>query len=82
MKVKNVGKKIIGNREFYLLPGEEMEVVGDEEWVKMYMDYGNLKEIEDPKPESAPEAESASEAEATAENQEVKKSTTKKTATK
>lgn len=74
MKIKNVGKKIIGNNEFYLLPGETMEVAGTEEWVKMYIGYGNLKEVEEPKSESVPEVE------ATAESQEAKKTTAKKAA--
>lgn len=74
MKIKNVGKKIIGNNKFYLLPGETIEVAGTEEWVKMYIGYGNLKEVEEPKSESVPEVE------ATAEAQEAKKTTAKKAA--
>lgn len=74
MKIKNVGKKIIGNNEFYLLPGETIEVAGTEEWVKMYIGYGNLKEVEEPKSESVPEVE------VTAEAQEAKKTTAKKAA--
>ena len=59
MKVKNIGKKIIGNKDFHLLPGEEMEVSGDEAWVKMYMAYGNLSQGEGPGPQALPaEAES------------------------
>ena len=54
MKVKNIGKKIIGNKDFYLLPGEEMEVSGDEAWVKMYMAYGNLSQVEGPGPQAIP----------------------------
>lgn len=80
MKIKNVGKKIIGNNEFYLLPGETIEVAGTEEWVKMYIGYGNLKEVEEPKSESVPEVEAAPEVEATAEAQEAKKTTAKKAA--
>ena len=34
MKVKNVSKKIIGNSQFRLLPGDTMLVTGKEAWVK------------------------------------------------
>ena len=86
MKIKNVGKKIIGNKDFHLLPGEVMEVTGTEEWVKMYIGYGNLEEVAEPKAESVPEVETAPEvettpeAEAVVEAQEVKKNTAKKAA--
>lgn len=80
MKIKNVGKKIIGNKDFHLLPGEVMEVTGTEEWVKMYIGYGNLEEVAEPKAESVPEVEATPETESTAEVQEAKKTTAKKAA--
>lgn len=47
MKVKNVSKKVIGNRSFRLLPGESMLVTGDEVWVKNYLDNKKLEIIAD-----------------------------------
>ena len=55
MIIKNVGKKIIGNQTFRLLPGKTMEVKGDELWVKDYMREGKLEEV---KPVKEPEPES------------------------
>ena len=54
MIIKNVGKKIIGNQTFRLLPGKTMEVKGDELWVKDYMREGKLEEV---KPVKKPEPE-------------------------
>lgn len=45
MKIKNVSKKIIGNQDFRLLPGETMEVAGDELWVKDYLAEKKLKAV-------------------------------------
>ncbi len=44
-KIKNVSKKIIGNQNFRLLPGETMEVQGDELWVKSYLEDKKLEVI-------------------------------------
>lgn len=44
MRIKNVSKKVIGNQEFRLLPGESMDVKGDELWVQMYLAEGKLTE--------------------------------------
>ena len=63
MIIKNVGKKIIGNQTFRLLPGKAMEVKGDELWVKDYMREGKLEEVkpvkklEPEKPEETKEPE-------------------------
>ena len=45
MKIENVSKKIIGNQDFRLLPGETMEVAGDELWVKDYLAEKKLKAV-------------------------------------
>ena len=45
MKIENVSKKIIGNQDFRLLPGETMEVAGDELWVKDYHAEKKLKAV-------------------------------------
>lgn len=46
MRVKNVSRKVIGNQEFRLLPGESMEVERDALWVQMYLSEGKLIEVE------------------------------------
>lgn len=43
--IKNVSRKVIGNKEFMLLPGETMEVTGTELWVKMYLAAGLVVEV-------------------------------------
>ena len=45
MKVRNISKKIIGNQSFRLLPGETMEVQGDELWVRDYTAEKKLETI-------------------------------------
>ena len=46
--IKNVSKKVIGNKEFMLLPGGTMEVTGTELWVKMYLAAGVVVEVTAP----------------------------------
>lgn len=46
MRVKNVSKKVIGNQSFRILPGESMDVNGNELWVQMYLADGKLTEEE------------------------------------
>ena len=43
--IKNVSRKVIGNKEFMLLPGGTMEVTGTELWVKMYLAAGVVVEV-------------------------------------
>lgn len=45
MRIKNISKKVIGNEKFQMLPGSEMEVVGDETWVKDYLNWKKLEVI-------------------------------------
>ena len=46
--IKNVSRKVIGNKEFMLLPGGTMEVTGTELWVKMYLAAGVVVEVTAP----------------------------------
>ena len=46
--IKNVSRKVIGNKEFMLLPGGTMEVTGTELWVKMYLAAGVVEEVTAP----------------------------------
>lgn len=57
MKVKNVSKKIIGNSQFRLLPGDTMLVTGKEAWVKNYLSEESIVEIKESAPESVESAE-------------------------
>ena len=41
----NVSRKVIGNKEFMLLPGGTMEVTGTELWVKMYLAAGVVVDV-------------------------------------
>lgn len=43
--IKNVSRKVIGNKEFMLLPGGTMEVTGTELWVKMYLAAGVVVDV-------------------------------------
>ena len=52
MKVKNVSKKIIGNSQFRLLPGDTMLVTGKEAWVKNYLSEKSIVEEKESAPES------------------------------
>ena len=52
MKVKNVSKKIIGNSQFRLLPGDTMLVTGKEAWVKNYLSEKSIVEVKESVPES------------------------------
>lgn len=45
MIVKNVGKSVIGNENFMLLPEGTQEVTGKEAWVKRNIAAGKLKEV-------------------------------------
>ena len=47
MKVKNVSKKIIGNSQFRLLPGDTMLVTGKEAWVKNYLSEESIVEVKE-----------------------------------
>lgn len=53
MKIKNVSKKVIGNERFQLLPGGEMEVVGNEAWVNDYLNWKKLEVIAQDSPMQA-----------------------------
>lgn len=57
MKVKNVSKKIIGNSQFRLLPGDTMLVTGKEAWVKNYLSEESIVEVKESAPESVESAE-------------------------
>lgn len=57
MKVKNVSKKIIGNSQFRLLPGDTMLVTGKEAWVKNYLSEDSIVEVKESAPESVESAE-------------------------
>lgn len=57
MKVKNVSKKIIGNSQFRLLPGDTMLVTGKEAWVKNYLSEKSIVEVKESAPESVEPAE-------------------------
>ena len=57
MKVKNVSKKIIGNSQFRLLPGDTMLVTGKEAWVKNYLSEESIGEVKESAPESVESAE-------------------------
>ena len=57
MKVKNVSKKIIGNSQFRLLPGDTMLVTGKEAWVKSYLSEESIVEVKESAPESVESAE-------------------------
>ena len=46
--IKNVSRKVIGNKEFMLLPGGTIEVTGTELWVKMYLAAGVVEEVTAP----------------------------------
>ena len=45
MKVKNVSKKIIGNSQFRLLPGDTMEVTVKEAWVRDYLAEKSIEKV-------------------------------------
>ena len=53
--VKNVSRKVIGNANFRLLPGETLKVSENELWVQMYLADGKLQEVKTE--EQATEAE-------------------------
>lgn len=57
MKVKNVSKKIIGNSQFRLLPGDTMLVTGKEAWVKNYLSEESIVEVKESAPESVESGE-------------------------
>ena len=57
MKVKNVSKKIIGNSQFRLLPGDTTLVTGKEAWVKNYLSEESIVEVKESAPESVESAE-------------------------
>ena len=57
MKVTNVSKKIIGNSQFRLLPGDTMLVTGKEAWVKNYLSEESIVEVKESAPESVESAE-------------------------
>ncbi|MGL5433802.1 MAG: hypothetical protein ACRDBO_00195 [Lachnospiraceae bacterium] len=62
MRIKNISKKVIGNEKFQLLPGVEMDVVGNEAWVKNYLGRNKLVVVSDTAAETAdPEAEAKAE---------------------
>lgn len=54
MRIKNISKKVIGNEKFQLLPGDEMEVVGDETWVNDYLNWKKLQVITQDSPKQVP----------------------------
>lgn len=45
MRVKNISKKIIGNSQFRLLPGDSMTVTGREAWVRDYLAEKSVEEV-------------------------------------
>lgn len=63
MKVKNVSKKIIGNSQFRLLPGDTMLVTGKEAWVKNYLSEESIVEVKESAPESVESGEEKAESE-------------------
>ena len=63
MKVKNVSKKIIGNSQFRLLPGDTMLVTGKEAWVKNYLSEESIVEVKESAPESVESGEKKAESE-------------------
>lgn len=52
MKVKNVSKKIIGNSQFRLLPGDTMKVSGKEAWVRDYLAEKAIVEVKESAPDT------------------------------
>ena len=63
MRIKNVSKKVIGNQDFRLLPGESMDVKGDELWVQMYLAEGKLTEVAKPQQKTTEEQPTAGDSE-------------------
>ena len=61
MKIKNVSKKIIGNSQFRLLPGDTMKVSGKEAWVRDYLAEKAIVEVKESAPESVESGEKKAE---------------------